>query len=71
MVLLTHGDSVATVAPGFTGCAHTIDKKVAGQISLYILVISSHLILPRILYSFLLLITYIHRYFHNNLGGTK
>lgn len=28
-VLLTHGDSVATVAPGFTGCAQTTEKKVA------------------------------------------
>jgi len=33
MVLLTHGDSVATMAPGFTSCAQTTEKKVAGQIS--------------------------------------
>jgi len=32
-VLLTHGDSVATVAPGFASCAQTADKKVAGEIS--------------------------------------
>lgn len=31
-VLLTHGDSVATVAPGFASCAQTADKKVAGEI---------------------------------------
>ena len=36
MVLLTHGDSVATVAPGFASCAQTTDKKVAGQISLHV-----------------------------------
>jgi len=32
MVLLTHGDSVATVAPGFSTCAQTKDKTAAGQI---------------------------------------
>jgi len=31
-VLLTHGDSVATVAPGFASCAQTSDKTVAGQV---------------------------------------
>ena len=31
-VLLTHGDSVTTVAPGFTSCAQTADKTVAGEI---------------------------------------
>jgi len=36
MVLLTHGDSVATVAQGFTSCAQTMDKTVAGQLSLHI-----------------------------------
>jgi len=35
-VLLTHGDSVATIAPGFTSCAQTTEKKVAGQILLHV-----------------------------------
>jgi len=35
-VLLTHGDSVASVAPGFTSCAQTKDKTVAGEISSHI-----------------------------------
>jgi len=39
-VLLTHGDSVATVAPGFNSCAQTADSKVAGQFLLCILILN-------------------------------